>query len=247
MPTWLDGQLTAEHQAGSLGGDVDGMLAEKVLLPASGVVHVPEHLDFAEAATLPCAAVTAWYALFVGASVAPGDTVLLLGTGGVSIFALQFAKLAAARVIITSSDDEKLARAKQLGADHGINYRTYPEWHEQVLKLTDGRGADHAVEVGGPGTLNRTLQSVRFSGSVSLMGVLTGLADKVDTGAILHRNIRLQGTYVGSVAMFRAMNRAIEQHRLSLVIDRRFAFEEAPQALEYLRDGRHFGKVVVTI
>lgn len=247
MPGWLDGPLTAELQAGSLGGAIDGMLAEKVVLPASGVVAIPDHLSFEEAATLPCAGVTAWYAQFVGGNVGPGDTVLLLGTGGVSIFALQFAKMAGARVIITSSSDEKLARAKELGADHVINYRTNPEWQEEVLALTGGRGADHAVEVGGPGTLNKTLEAVRFGGSISLMGVLTGLADAVATGLILHKNIKIQGTYVGSVAMFEAMNRAIAQNRITPVIDKAFQFDDAVKALRMLKAGEHFGKIVITI
>ena len=247
MPGWLDGPLTAELQAGSLGGAVDGVLAEQIVLPATGVVAIPDHLTFEEAATLPCAGVTAWYAQFVGGSVQPGDTVLLLGTGGVSIFALQFAKMAGANVIITSSDDAKLERAKELGADHGINYRSDPEWQQTVLALTGGRGVDHAVEVGGPGTLNKTLEALRFGGSISLMGVLTGLADAVATGLILHKNIKIQGTYVGSVAMFEAMNRAIAHHRLKPVVDRVFTFEQAVDALQLLKSGRHFGKIVVTV
>ncbi|WP_027132805.1 zinc-dependent alcohol dehydrogenase family protein [Geminicoccus roseus] len=245
MPGWVDGPLTAEKQKGSLGGDVDGMLAERVVLPATGVVRVPEHLSFAEAATLPCAGVTAWYAQFVGGQLRPGQTVLLLGTGGVSIFALQFAKLAGARVIITSSDEAKLERARQLGADHLINYRASPDWQHEVLALTDGTGADHAVEVGGPGTLNRTLEAVRFGGSISLMGTLTGLTDSVATSLILMKNIRVQGTYVGSVAMFEDMNRAIALHRSRPVIDRRFGFDEAAMALRHLGSGQHFGKVVI--
>ncbi len=247
MPGWLDGPLTAELQVGSLGGAVDGMLAEQVVLPASGVVHIPDHLSFEEASTLPCAGVTAWYAQFVGADIGPGDTVLLLGTGGVSIFALQFAKLAGARVIITSSDDAKLERARALGADHVINYRSNPEWQQEVLALTDGRGVDHAVEVGGPGTLNKTLEAVRFGGSISLMGVLTGLADAVATGLILHKNIKIQGTYVGSVAMFEAMNRAIDLHKMKPVVDRVFPFDKAVDALRLLKAGGHFGKIVVSL
>lgn len=247
MPTFLAGQLTPQHQAEALGGEVDGMLAEQVVLPASGVVRVPEHLSFEEASTLPCAGVTAWYALFVGAIVKPGDTVLLLGTGGVSIFALQFAKLAGARVILTSSDDAKLARARDLGADETINYRTTPEWQQEVLAHTGGRGVDHAVEVGGPGTLNKTLECLRFGGSISLMGVLTGLSDPVATSLILHKNIRIQGTYVGSVAMFEDMNRAIALHQTKPVIDRVFDFQNAAEALGYLESGRHFGKVVIKV
>ncbi len=247
MPTYLSGQLTPQKQAEALGGEVDGMLAEKVVLPASGVVKIPGHLSFEEASTLPCAAVTAWYAQFVGGNVKPGQTVLLLGTGGVSIFALQFARLAGARVILTSSDDAKLARAAALGADLTINYRTNPEWQREVVRLTDGRGADHAVEVGGPGTLNKTLEAVRYAGSISLMGVLTGLADAVATGLILTKNIKIQGTYVGSVELFEDMNRAIALHNLKPVIDRVFPLEKARDALAHLESGRHFGKVVVSV
>lgn len=247
MPDFTAGVLTPELQAGSLGGAVDGMLAEQVVLPAHGVVKIPEHLSFAQAATLPCAGVTAWYAQFVGGNLRPGQTVLLLGTGGVSIFALQFAKLAGARVIITSSDDAKLARARELGADETINYRTTEDWPEKVLELTDGRGVDHAVEVGGPGTLTKTLQSLRHGGSISLMGVLTGVADQVATGLILSKNIKIQGTYVGSVAHFRDMNAAIALHHLQPVVDRVFDFEDAPAALAHLESGRHFGKIAIAV
>lgn len=247
MPTWLNGPLTPELQAGSLGGAIDGMLAEEVVLPATGVVKVPDHLSFAEASTLPCAGVTAWYALFVGGDVKPGQTVLLLGTGGVSIFALQLAKLAGARVIITSSDDTKLQRARALGADETINYRTNPDWEQTVLTLTDGEGADHAVEVGGPGTINKTLSALRFGGSISLLGVLTGLADPVETSAILHKNIKIQGTYVGSVAMFQALNKAVSQNGMKPVVDKVFPFSNAVDALEYLESGQHFGKIVVSV
>ena len=248
MPGHLDGPLTPQKQAGSLGGaGADGVLAEQVVMPATGVVGIPSHLSYEEAATLPCAAVTAWYALFVAAQTKPGDTVLLLGTGGVSIFALQFAKLAGARVILTSSSDEKLARAKSLGADDVINYRAAPEWHQAVLDLTGGVGADVAVEVGGPGTLSKTLQAVRFSGSISLMGVLTGLADQVDTMSILRKNIKIQGTYVASVAVMRDMLRAIDVNKLRPVVDKVFPFEQAPDALRFQESGAHFGKVVVTL
>lgn len=246
MPDFIDGVLTPKLQAGSLGGAVDGMLAEQVVLGAHGVVKIPSHLSLEEASTLPCAGVTAWYALFVGGALRPGQTVLLLGTGGVSVFALQFAKLAGARVIITSSDDEKLARAAELGADHLINYRKDEDWQKTVLDLTEGIGADLAVEVGGPGTINKTLEAVRYGGSISLMGVLTGMADTVATGLILSKNIKIQGTYVGSVSMFREMNKAIALHRLKPVVDRVFGFEEASEALAYLESGKHFGKIVVT-
>lgn len=245
MPDFVAGTLTPELQAGSLGGAVDGMLTEKAVLPAHGVVRIPDHLSFAEAATLPCAGVTAWYANFVGGDVQPGDTVLLLGTGGVSVFSLQFAKLAGANVIITSSSDEKLQRAKDLGADHTINYRSNEDWQNEVLELTGGIGADHAVEVGGPGTINRTLEAVRYGGSISLMGVLTGMADAVATGLILSKNIKIQGTYVGSVETFRHMNKAIDHHKMKPIVGKSFGFDEAVKALEFLESGQHFGKVVI--
>lgn len=248
MPGWLNGDLTAEKQASALGGgSVDGMLAERVVLPEHAVVRLPDHLSYEEGATLPCAALTAWYALFEGAVTRPGTEVLLLGTGGVSIFALQFAKIAGARVIITSSSDEKLERARSLGADATINYRLHQEWQTEVLSLTDGIGADHAVEVGGPGTLNRTLAALRFGGSMSLMGVLTGLQDEIDTGTILRKNIRIQGTYVGSIAMFERVMKAISVSKMKPVIDRIFPFEETREAYRYLESGAHFGKVVIKI
>lgn len=163
MPGWQDGDLTKQKQASALGGgQVNGMLAEEVVLPSSALLPIPDHLTHEEAATLPCAGVTAWYALFEGARVIPGTKVLLLGTGGVSIFALQFAKLAGKKVIITSSSDEKLKWARELDADEVTNYRAFPKWHEQVLKLTEDEGVDHVVEVGGAGTINQSLESLRY-------------------------------------------------------------------------------------
>lgn len=248
MSGWIEGDLTPAKQATSLGGgNVNGMLSEYVVLPAEAVLHIPKHLTFEEAATLPCAGVTAWYALFEGANVRPGTTVLLLGTGGVSMFALQFAKMAGARVIITSSSDEKLERARKLGADEIINYKKTPNWAEKVLELTGGRGADHAVDVGGPETLNHTLSAVRYAGSISLMGVLTGFSDKVDTVKILSKNIRIQGTYVGSVAMFERMNAAIEQNKMKPIIDSTFHFAQALDAYKHLESASHFGKIVIRV
>lgn len=248
MPGWIDGDLTAEKQATAMGaGTADGMLAERVVLPEPALVRLPPHLSFEEGATLPCAGVTAWYALFEGATVRPGTTVLLLGTGGVSVFSLQFAKLAGARVIITSSSDDKLERARALGADLTVNYREHPDWEQRVVALTDGRGADHAVEVGGPGTLNRTLKALRFGGSMSLMGVLTGLSDQVETALILRKNIRIQGTFVGSVAMLERMCRAIAASGMRPVIDRVFGFDQARDAYALMRSGGHFGKIVVRV
>jgi NADPH:quinone reductase-like Zn-dependent oxidoreductase len=221
------------------------MLAEYVVLSAEGVVKVPAHLTDEEAATLPCAAVTAWNALVREARVKAGDIVALQGTGGVSLFALQFAKLHGARCIITSSSDEKLALARTLGADELINYRSRPEWDKAVVELTGGRGADVVVEVGGAGTLEKSLAAVRFGGIVTLIGVLTGTAGPIPTAAILRRHLRVQGIYVGSREMFEEMNRAIDQHRLRPHIDRTFDFEQARAAYDHLAAAGHAGKVVI--
>lgn len=247
MPGWTAGRVTPEATATALGGAADGMLRERVALPASGVVRVPDHLSFSEAATLPCAAVTAWNALVAQGGLKAGETVLALGTGGVSVFALQFAKLHGARVIVTSSSDEKLRRARDLGADETVNYRKEPEWERRVLELTDGAGVDYVVEVGGPGTLGSSLQAVRMGGSVAMIGVLTGAAGEVPTAAILRKSIRVQGIYVGSCETFREMNRAISLNRLRPVIDRTFPFEEFPEALRHLEGASHFGKIVVEV
>ena len=248
MPGWVEGDFSAEKAASALGaGSVDGVLAELVALPESGVVRVPEHLSFEEAATLPCAAVTAWFALFMGGGLKAGETVLLQGTGGVSLFALQFAKSVGARVILTSSSDDKLARARELGADETINYRALPDWDERVWELTGGRGVDYVVEVGGPDTLNKSLRAVRHGGQISLMGVLTGTSGEVNIAAILGKQARVQGVYVGSVAMFEDMNRAITQNTLRPVVDRVFPFEEAREAFKYLESAQHLGKVVIAI
>lgn len=245
MPLWQAGRLTDAKGKSALGGAWPGVLADSVVLPAAGVTAVPEHLSDAEAATLPCAAVTAWHAVITTGQVAPGDTVLIQGTGGVSLFALQFARLAGATVIATSSSDEKLARVKQLGAAHGINYRTHPEWDAVVRELTQGVGVSHVVEVGGAGTLGKSLRAVQANGSISLIGVLTGNAGEVNPLPILMKNIRVQGLYVGSGEMFAAMNRAITQHQLRPIVDRIFKMEETCDALRYLESAQHFGKVVI--
>ena len=245
MQGWIAGAPAAEVAATALGGAIDGMLAEYVVLSEQGVVKVPEHLGDEEAATLPCAAVTAWNALVREARVKAGDVVVLLGTGGVSLFALQFAKLHGARCIITSSSDEKLALARQLGADDVINYKRRPDWDKAVLELTDGRGADVVVEVGGAGTLEKSLAAVRFAGIVTLIGVLTGTAGPISTAAILRRHLRVQGIYVGSREMFEEMNRAIAQHGLRPHIDRGFAFDNARAAYEHLASATHAGKITI--
>jgi NADPH:quinone reductase-like Zn-dependent oxidoreductase len=229
-----------------LGGAIDGVAAEYVVFDEDGLVHVPKHLTDEEAATLPCAGVTAWNAVVVSGCVKAGDTVLLQGTGGVSLFALQFAKLHHTRIIITSSSDEKLGRAKKLGASELINYKSSPDWEEKVRELTGKVGVDHVVEVGGAGTLAKSLRAVRTGGHIALIGVLTG-AGEVNPIPILMKSVRLQGIYVGSREMFEAMNRAIELSQLRPVVDKVFGFEELPQALKYMETGAHFGKIVMKV
>ena len=245
MQTFLGGEIEQSHVDSSRGGAIDGVLAEYVLFDQDGVIPVPAHLSFEEAATLPCAGVTAWNALYAGRPLRTGETVLVLGTGGVSIFALQFARAAGARVIATSSSDEKLAKAKALGASDGINYKQHPEWHEQVLALTNGRGVDHVVEVGGAGTLSRSVEAARLGGQVHLIGVLTG--GEINPTPILRRNILLRGIYVGSRQMFEAMNAAISLHAIHPVIDRVFDFDQAREAYHYMKSQQHVGKVVIRI
>ncbi|MDM9384770.1 NAD(P)-dependent alcohol dehydrogenase [Chlorogloeopsis sp. ULAP01] len=242
---WIDGQLNRQKMKSDLGAGIDGMLAEYVVLHQDGLVILPEHLSYEEGATLPCASVTAWHALVTKGNIKAGEIVLLLGTGGVSMFALQFAKIHGARVIITSSSDEKLARAKELGADETINYKTNPDWEKKVYELSDRTGVDHVVEVGGAGTLPKSLQAVRIAGRISLIGVLSGMGAEVDPLPILFKSLTVQGIYVGSREMFEAMNQIIAQHQIKPVIDRIFSFAEAQEAYRYLQSGSHFGKVVI--
>ncbi len=223
------------------------MLTTSRVFDQEGLVHLPEHLSYEEGATLPCAALTAWHALVPTAHLKSGDTVLLLGTGGVSIFGLQFAKLHGARVVITSSSEEKLARAKALGADETINYKKTPEWDKEVLRLTEGEGVDVVLEVGGAGTLARSLRSVRPAGQISLIGVLTGVDEALNILPILQGNIRVQGIDVGSVAMFKQMIRAIAANALEPVIDRTFSFEQTREALRHMESAQHFGKIVIAV
>ncbi len=246
MPKWIAGEITEDKARSALGGGgPTGMLAELVTISEEGVVHVPEHLSDEEAATLPCAAVTAWHALVGEGSLKAGDTVLAQGTGGVSIFALQIAHMHGARVIITSSRDEKLARAIKLGVSDGINYQTTPKWEDRVRELTGGVGVDYVVEVGGAGTLAQSMKVIKPGGQISLIGVLTGGAGQVNPLPILMRNIRVQGIFVGSREMFEAMNRAIAQNKMQPIVDRAFPFDKAVEAYQYMESGAHFGKVVV--
>jgi NADPH:quinone reductase-like Zn-dependent oxidoreductase len=244
---WIYGQLTRQKMKSDLGGGIDGMLAEYVVLHQDGLVILPDHLSYEEGATLPCAAVTAWHAVVTKGNVGAGETVLLLGTGGVSIFALQFAKIHGARVIITSSSDEKLARARELGADETVNYKITPDWEKQVYELSDRTGVDHVVEVGGAGTLPKSLQAVRIGGRISLIGVLSGRGEEVDPSPILFKSLTTQGIYVGSREIFEDMNQAITQHQIKPIIDRVFGFNEVQEAYAYLQSAAHFGKVVIRV
>lgn len=246
MQSWIEGELDAQKAKSTLGGPLPGVLSELFVVSEEGVVAVPEHLSDEEAAALPCAAVTAWNALFTLGGLKAGDTVLLLGTGGVSVLSLQLARLAGARVIITSSSDEKLERARALGASEVINYRTTPEWDKRARELTGGVGVDHVVEVGGAGTLTRSLAAVRHGGTVSVIGMLAASAQEVSVIPILMRQLRVQGVYVGSRAMFEALNRALAASRLRPVVDDRvFSLREAPAAFAHMEAGGHFGKIVV--
>ena len=240
---WTDGAITPAAMASALGGALDGVLAEEVVLAEQGVVPIPAHLDFVAGATLPCAGLTAWHAVVEFGALRPGETVLLLGTGGVSIFALQFAKLLGARVVLVSGSDDKIERARGLGADACVNYRSHPDWHEQVLALTGGAGADLTVEVGGAGTLERSVASTRVAGRIALIGVLTG--GEMNPVMIMRKSICLQGIYVGSRAMFVRMNRAIGENRLVPVVDKSFTFEDARAAYHAMRAAGHFGKLVI--
>ncbi len=239
---WVAGDLTDAGARSALGGERDGVLSEYRVLHQDGVVPVPEHLSDEEAASLPCAALTAWNALCVQARLGAGDTVLIQGTGGVALFALQFAKMRGARVILTSRSAEKLAKALALGADVGINISEHPDWAEQARAHTDGRGVDVVIELGGAGTLNPSLHAARRGGTISLIGVLAGPGN-VNIFPVIMKALRVQGIFVGSRTMFESMNQAIASHRLKPVVDRVFPFTEARAALEYLQEGGHFGKV----
>lgn len=241
-PRWLEGKAAAEKMAGALGGAAaDGVLAEYTLFDENSVVHMPVHLTDEEAATLPCAGVTTWNAVSIFRDLTPGDSVVVLGTGGVAIFALQFAKLFGARIIITSSSDEKLGRAKQLGADAVINYKTTPGWPKAVLDLTDGVGADCVVDT--VGDLKQSITAVRVGGAVAFVGLLVGMTAQVDLVKLMGKSARVQAVDVGSREMFEAMNKAIEFHAMRPVVDRVLGFSELPEALNYLRSARHLGKV----
>ncbi len=244
---WFDGKPDKSLFRSTLGGPLMGTLQKYKILSEEGVVKTPENVNDLEAATLPCAALTAWSTLIEYGEVKPGETILTLGTGGVSIFALQFGKLMGASVIITSGSEEKLQRAKILGADFTINYKTHPDWEKEVLKITDMKGADHIIEVGGVGTLEKSIRSVKVAGNIYLIGVLTGRQNPVDLTPVLMQNIRIQGIIVGHKRSMLEMNKAISYSNLKPVIDKIFSFEKAPEAFEYLKSGSHFGKISIEI
>jgi len=247
FPTWISGSLSDFHHANALGGGRDGMLADEVVLAETAWVRLPDDLSFEEGATLPCAGLTAWNALFESASLKPGETVLVQGTGGVSVFALQLARAAGARAIVTSSSEQKRKRAQELGADHVLDYRAEPSWGKAAKEWTGGRGVDLVVEVGGPGTFDESTAALRYGGTMSILGVLTGTSGPVNTFAIFHHALRIAGVYVGSVEMLQRFVSALTANRIRPIIDRVFSFEEVPAAYRYLASGAHFGKVVVRL
>ncbi len=246
FPTWLAGEFEGTFHDHALGGSIDGMLAEEVVLPESAWVKIPSGWTFEQASTLPCAGLTAFHALFVAGNTKPGDRVLVQGTGGVSIFALQLARAAGAEVIATSSSDARRARLEEMGASKTFDYKTMPAWGEAVREAS-GKGVDLVVEVGGAGTFDQSVKSLRFGGTLSLIGVLTGTKAPIDTHAILHKLLHVRGVYVGSVAMFEDFVRALEANRIEPIVDRVFDFADTRAAYEYMASGAHFGKVVIRL
>jgi len=245
LQDWIAGEPSPAILARKLGGPLDGVLAEYITIPEHGLVRAPQRLSDVEAATLPVAGVTAWHALFIAGRVKPGDTVLVEGTGGVSLFALQLARLGGAQVIVTSSSEEKLARARALGASFTIHYRQTPRWDERVLEITAGRGVDHVIEVVGGDNLGRAIAATRVGGEISLLGFLDKSAAPFDVMAAIRRNIHLRTFSVGSRASFASLVRAVEASEFRPVVDRVFAFEEAKEALVRLGRGQHFGKIAI--
>jgi len=248
FPYWIDGGPTPIKKRNGLGGDIDGMLAEEVILHEDALAIVPASLNFLEASTMPCAAVTAWNALFVSSNdVKPGDTVLFLGTGGVSILGLQLARAAGLRTIVTSSSNEKLAKARELGAHHTINYKTIPEWQDEVLHLTGNLGASVVLEVGGQGTVNRSVAAVAMGGTVAIIGGVSGFGGEVNPATLLGAAKRMVGIHVGSRTMLEDVLRFADVAAIKPVIDRVFPFGQAQEAYRYLASGAHFGKVVIDV
>lgn len=248
FPDWIEGEPTPAKSKASLGGSVDGVLAEQAVLNEQALVRIPAHLDFAQAATLTCAGVTAWNALFVAGQTRPGDTVLLLGTGGVSIWALQLARATGVNAIVTSSSDDKLERARALGATATINYRDTPEWQNEVIRLTEGRGADTVLEVGGQGTLTRSIAAARMGGCIAVIGgVSGGFSSQLDLISLVGGAKRLAGIFVGNRQTHEQLTQCVESAAIAPVVDRVFPFEKAQEAYAFLQSGGHFGKVVVEV
>jgi NADPH:quinone reductase-like Zn-dependent oxidoreductase len=248
FPYWHDGPTSPEKIRHALGGDIDGMLAEEVILAEDALVKLPAGMSFVDAATLPCAGVTAWNAMFESSNgIRPGDTVLLLGTGGVSILGLQLARAAGLHVIITSSSDAKLQRARELGAHHTINYRSFPEWQEEVLRATRGVGAHVVLEVGGKGTVSRSVASTAMGGSVAIIGGVSGFGGEVNPATLLASAKRMVGVYVGSRTMLEKVMRFADTCGIQPVVDRVFTFDQAKEAYRYMESGSHFGKVVIAV
>lgn len=247
FPDWIAGPPTVERRLNAMGGPLPGCAQAYLTGSAEAVSRVPEYLSDAEAACLPCAGLTAWRTLIVEGRLAPGERVLLEGTGGVSIFALQFAKATGAEVIITSSSDEKLERARNLGADHTVNYRQYPEWSKKVREVTDGAGVDHVVEVGGAETAKEALKSIRPGGQIGIIGVLSGPKQNLQIGAMIATCAVMRGISVGSRDDFEAMCRALDQHRIRPAVDRILPLEQLPDAFRLMEAGGHFGKICIDL
>jgi NADPH:quinone reductase-like Zn-dependent oxidoreductase len=247
FPTWLDGPFVESCHANALGGSLDGMLAEEVVLPETAWVKIPPRFSFEQASTLPCAGVTAWHALFEATRLRPGETLLVQGSGGVSIFGLQLARAAGAKVIATSSSADKRARLEQLGAFVTIDYKADARWGESARTLTAGSGVDLVIEVGGAGTFDQSVQALRYGGTMSLLGILAGTQGPINTYAIFHKNLHVHGVYVGSVAMFERLVHALDACAIEPIIDTVFPFAEARKAYDHLANGRHFGKVVIRV
>lgn len=246
LPDWIDGELMAAKNSGSLGGaGTDGVLAEYRVFSEEPVVKVPAYLSDEEAATLPVAAITAWHAVARRERIKTGETVLIEGTGGVSLFALQFAAALGARPIVISSSDEKLERTKDLGATAAINYKIFPNWDEKILEMTGGKGVDRVIETVGGANLNKSLNAVKISGVISFIGLIAGLSAPIETYKFVMKNVSIYGIETGSREMFEEMNGFIEEHRIKPVIDRVFNLNEIKDALNYLESGAHFGKVTV--
>lgn len=246
LPKWLDGELTADKYVLPLGGAAaDGVLAEYILFNEQAVVRTPDNLSDSEAATLPVAALTAWHAVARRSQVQSDETVLIQGTGGVSLFALQFVHALGAQPLVISSSDEKLEKAKALGASAAINYKKFPDWEEQIIELTGGKGVDHVIETVGGENLNRSLDAVKLSGTISFIGLIAGLSAPINTYKFVTKNVQIHGIETGSREMFEEMNLFIESHDLRPVIDKTFGFDEIREALRYLESGKHFGKITI--